>query len=170
MAPLNHIFRANARFAEHFSGTAIAASPARKITVLTCMDTRIDDLQAFGLEVGDAHILRNAGGRVTDDVIRSLILSTDELGSRHVAVIHHTRCGLATGSNEAIRARIEAARPVNLQAVDFDPFDDVEASVREDLARLRDCSLLRSDLEFAGFVYDVASGRLSRVEPVAESA
>ncbi len=165
VAPLNHIFRANARFAEHFGGAAVAAAPARHVTVLTCMDARIDDLHAFGLEVGDAHILRNAGGRVTDDVIRSLILSTDQLGSRHVGVIHHTRCGLAAPSNDAIRRQIEASRPVDLTGVDFDPFEDVEASVREDLARLRACKLLRPDLEFAGFVYDVESGRLSRVDP-----
>jgi carbonic anhydrase len=176
----DELLQANARFAEDFPGTHLTASPSRHIIILTCMDARIDNFKAFGLEVGDAHILRNAGGRVTDDVIRSLVLSNDVLGTRYVAVIHHTQCGLVDTTNEAIRATIEAARSADgnagndsieklkadLCTVDFDPFRDVDDSVRDDLQRLRDNPLLRPDLQFAGFAYDVADGRMRRVEPI----
>jgi len=171
------LLEANARFAENFPGTHLTASPSRQITILTCMDARIDNFKAFGLEVGDAHILRNAGGRVTDDVIRSLVLSNDILGTRYVAVIHHTECGLVGTTNEGIRATIEAARPAvdndgieklraDLSAIDFHPFEDVDRSVRDDLARLSASPMLRADLRYEGFVYDVSDGRMRRVESV----
>ena len=165
MTLFDELLDANARFAENFPGTHLTASPSRHITILTCMDARIDNFTAFGLEVGDAHILRNAGGRVTDDVIRSLVLSNDILGTRYVAVIHHTECGLVGTTNEAIRETIEASRPGALSVIDFDPFEDVDQSVRDDLARLDASPLLRDDLTFAGFAYDVGNGVMRPVEP-----
>lgn len=162
----DQLLEANARFAKNFPGTNLTAAPSRQVIILTCMDARIDNFTAFGLEVGDAHILRNAGGRVTDDVIRSLILSSDVLGTRHVAVIHHTECGLVGTTNAAIHEAIRTDRNVDASAIDFRPFDDVDRSVREDLARLAASPLLRADLDYAGFVYDVANGRMRRVEPL----
>jgi carbonic anhydrase len=161
----DELLEANARFAKNFPGTELTAVPSRQITILTCMDARIDNFTAFGLEVGDAHILRNAGGRVTDDVIRSLVLSNDILGTRYVAVIHHTECGLVGTSNEAIRDAIAVARRVDLSAIDFDPFEDVDQSVRDDLARLAAAPLLRDDISYAGFAYDVANGVMRVVPP-----
>lgn len=159
----DELLEANARFVQDFPGTALTAAPSRRIVILTCMDARIDNFAAFGVDVGDAHVLRNAGGRVTDDVLRSLVLSNDVLGTRHIAVIHHTECGLFGTTNDAIRDRIEGTRDVNLAPVDFDPFTDMDESVREDIGRLEASPLLRSDLEFSGFVYDVADGRLRAV-------
>jgi carbonic anhydrase len=166
----DELLEANARYAETFPGTHLTAAPSRHIVILTCMDARIDNFDAFGLAVGDAHILRNAGGRVTDDVIRSLLLSSDVLGTRYVAVIHHTQCGLLGTTNEAIRDRIRDDRGVDASAIDFDPIPDLDESVRTDIARLEGSPLLRKDLAFAGFVYDVANGRMRPVEPSEGSA
>jgi carbonic anhydrase len=166
----DELLAANARYAETFPGTHLTAAPSRQIVILTCMDARIDNFDAFGLAVGDAHILRNAGGRVTDDVIRSLLLSSDVLGTRYVAVIHHTQCGLLGTTNEAIRDRIRDDRGVDASAIDFDPIPDLDESVRTDIARLEGSPLLRKDLAFAGFVYDVANGRMRPVEPSEGSA
>ena len=168
MTLFDELLEANARFAENFPGTELTAVPSRHITILTCMDARIDNFAAFGLEVGDAHILRNAGGRVTDDVIRSLVLSNDILGTRYVAVIHHTECGLVGTTNEAIRDAIAVARRVDLSAIDFDPFEDVDQSVRDDLVRLEAAPLLRDDITYAGFAYDVANGVMRAVQSLLE--
>ena len=129
------------------------------------MDARIDNFDAFGLAVGDAHILRNAGGRVTDDVIRSLLLSSNVLGTRYVAVIHHTQCGLFGTTNEAIRQRIRDEHGIDASTIDFRPFQDADESVRDDLARLETSPMLRPDMSYAGFVYDVANGRMRPVAP-----
>lgn len=154
------LLEANQRYAESFPGTHLTAAPSRHIVILTCMDARIDNFKAFGLEVGDAHILRNAGGRVTDDVIRSLLLSSDVLGTRHVAVIHHTQCGLLGTSNDQIHQAIRDDRGVEATTIDFQPIRDLDESVRADIARLEASPLLRKDITYAGFVYDVANGRM----------
>jgi len=167
MTLFDELLEANQRYAKTFPGTHLTAAPSRHIVILTCMDARIDNFDAFGLAVGDAHILRNAGGRVTADVIRSLLLSSDVLGTRHVAVIHHTQCGLFQTTNDAIRQRIHDHRGVDASAIEFDPFEDVDEAVRTDLARLEASPLLRKDLTFAGFVYDVANGRMRPVEAAA---
>jgi carbonic anhydrase len=163
----DELLEANERYAQSFPGTDLTAAPSRQIVILTCMDARIDNFDAFGLAVGDAHILRNAGGRITDDVIRSLLLSSDVLGTRYVAVIHHTQCGLFDTSNEEIRQRVHDERGVDVSAIDFRPFQDADESVRGDLARLAASPLLRKDITIAGFVYDVATGRM---RPVASAA
>jgi carbonic anhydrase len=159
----DELLEANASYAQTFPGTELTAMPSRHIVILTCMDARIDNFDAFGLAVGDAHILRNAGGRVTDDVIRSLLLSSDVLGTRYVAIIHHTQCGLWGTTNEAIQQRVRDDRDVDASAIDFRPFQDADESVRDDLARLAASPLLRKDITTAGFVYDVANGRMRPV-------
>jgi len=159
----DELLEANERYAERFPGADLTSMPSRQVVILTCMDARIDNFDAFGLAVGDAHILRNAGGRVTDDVIRSLLLSSDVLGTRYVAVIHHTQCGLLGTSNEEIRERLRDERGVDASGVDFRPFRDPDESVREDVARLESSPLLRDDITYAGFIYDVTDGRMRPV-------
>jgi carbonic anhydrase len=161
----DELLEANANYARTFPGTDLTAMPSRHIVILTCMDARIDNFDAFGLAVGDAHILRNAGGRVTDDVIRSLLLSSDVLGTRYVTVIHHTQCGLWGTTNEVIRQRIQNEHGIDASMIDFRPFQDVDESVRDDLARLVASPLLRKDIGYAGFVYDVANGHMRPVAP-----
>ncbi len=140
----------------------LPAEPARRLAVLTCMDARLDVPRMLGLSPGDAHILRNAGGIVTDDVLRSLVLSQWELGTREIMVIQHTRCGVLNLDEDRVKARVEAemgTRP----SFALGGFTDLEASVRASLRRLGESPLLAPGRSARGFVYDVATGRLSEV-------
>lgn len=154
------------RYAKEFEANDLTAAPTRGVVVLTCMDARLDLFRLLGLEIGDSHILRNAGGRATDDAIRSLMLSSHWLGTREFVVIHHTGCGLYGVTNEKIADRVEAAtghRP----DIDFFPFDDVDASVRTDVERLRTWPGLPRGSIVWGAVYDVHVGELRAVgDPV----
>ena len=132
--------------------------PARHLVILTCMDARLDLFRMLGLEVGDAHILRNAGGRASSDAIRSLVVSAHLLGTREVGVIHHTNCGLEGISND------EVARRTGVDEIDYLAFDEVEASVRDDVVEIRGCGHLPEGFVVWGAVYDVESGALRVVE------
>ncbi|MPZ98041.1 MAG: carbonic anhydrase [Dehalococcoidia bacterium] len=149
---------------EQFHAGDLVVRPRRRLSVLTCMDSRYTAQGVLGLALGDAHIIRNAGGRVTDDAIRSLVLSAHLLGTRGCVVIHHADCGLFQVSNEAIHDRIREATGADASGIDFLPFADLEASVREDVTRLRESDLFPADYEVQGFTYDVRTGRLAPVE------
>jgi carbonic anhydrase len=166
------LLEGNARYAESFASGGLHHEPAERLAVLTCMDARIEPLAALGLRLGDAHVLRNAGGRVTEDVLRSLALSQQLLGTTTIAVIHHTHCGMAGLSNQGFREEVErrertqeigqgAARLA--RQMDFLPFADLDASVREDVARLQASPLLRPGTPVYGLVYDVKTGTLRAV-------
>jgi carbonic anhydrase len=153
---IDRVLAANGSWAADHPPGAADARPRRHLAVVTCMDTRIDVLAALGLEVGEAHVLRNAGGRVTDDVLRSLALSCHVLGVDTVVVMQHTRCGLAGTSDEDLRARTGAD-------VDFLPIYDHRAVLREDVERLAATPFLSPLQEIAGLIYDVETGRLEDV-------
>jgi carbonic anhydrase len=148
------ILEANARYAATFAHPELPREPRRRLAVVTCMDARIDPLAALGLELGDAHVLRNAGAIVTDDVLRSLALSHAVLGTREALVVGHTGCGLHGASNE------ELCAAVGVSAVDFLPFADLDESVREGVRRIRESPLLPDAFGASGYVYDVSTGRL----------
>lgn len=133
--------------------------PKTQVAIVTCMDSRLHVAQALG----DAHILRNAGGRVTDDVIRSLVISQQQLGTREIVVLHHTDCGAQSFTNEAFAAQLERDLGVSVHGKDFLPFSDVEESVREDVRKLRESPLIPDDIVISGAVYDVNTGRISEV-------
>ncbi len=154
---------ANRRYAEGFRKGALPLPPARKVAVVLCMDARIDPARALGLEEGDAHVIRNAGGRVSD-AVRSLTISQTLLGTEEVVVIHHTDCGMLTFSDESIRAKLRKEREIDADALAFLPFTDLDASVRDDLAAYRTSPLVRHDVPVRGFVYDVKTGRLREVK------
>jgi carbonic anhydrase len=154
------ILEANRAFAAGAEGPERPGVPAKKLCVLTCMDTRIDPLRALGLSVGDAHILRNGGGRVSGDAVRSIVLSAHELGTREFGVIHHTKCGLFNKTNEAVAAAVAAGGGGDASGIDFLPFDDLDGSVRDDVEALRTCGLLPPDSVVWGAVIDVDSGGL----------
>lgn len=156
------ILAATREYAEAFVPDQLTAAPVRKLVVLTCMDARLDLFRLLGLSVGDAHLLRNAGGRATDDAIRSLALSAHWLGTREYLVIHHTGCGLFGVTNEQIADRIEGATGTR-PGFDFLPFDDVVRSVKEDVDRIQQCPLLPHDATVWGAYYDVHTGRLHEV-------
>jgi carbonic anhydrase len=163
MSELPAILEANERHAAGFAKGELPVPPARRLAVLTCMDARLDPAKALGLEEGDAHIIRNAGGRASDDAIRSLVISQQLLGTREVLVIHHTDCGMLTFTNEQLRDRLRRELGADAEAVDFRPFADLEASVREDVETIRSSPLVSRDVAVRGFIYDVRTGRLREV-------
>jgi carbonic anhydrase len=157
---LDEVLVANEAFADTFQSGMLPAPPARHLAVVTCMDARILPLGVFGLEPGDAHIIRNAGGRVSDDVVRSLLVSVHVLGVREVAVVHHTECGMARYSDAELQAAVEQATGQPAADIDFQAIDDVEQAMHDDLELIRSSPLFPPDVEVRGYEYDVRTGRL----------
>jgi carbonic anhydrase len=155
MTPIADLLAANRRYAAARANVA-DPKPSRRLAVVTCMDARIDVFAVLGLHLGEAHVIRNAGGRVTDDVLRSLALSTAVLDVNTVVVMQHTTCGLAGVSDDQLRALTGAD-------LGFFPIDDHAAALREDVAILAKTPFLARLRMIAGFVYDVESGRLEDV-------
>ncbi|MGH3036289.1 MAG: beta-class carbonic anhydrase [Gaiellaceae bacterium] len=164
------LLAANEVFAESFSHGHLPMPPARRLAIVTCMDARLDPARFLGLEPGDAHVIRNAGGLVTDDAIRSLCISHRLLGTQEVVVIAHTDCGMLTFSNDDLRERLRAEAGVDAGEVDFLPFTDLEESVRRSLTAVRESEWLPDSLELSGWIYDVREGRLAEVREVAQAA
>ena len=146
---------ANRDYVEDHLGIA-DAEPRRHLAVVTCMDARIDVFAALGLDLGDAHVIRNAGGRVTEDVLRSLALSSHTLGVTSVVVMQHTRCGLAGVSN----AELEE---VTGTGIEFFVIDDHVETLSADLQRIRDTPYLSLLHEVAGFVHDIDTGQITEI-------
>jgi carbonic anhydrase len=157
------VLEANRAYADTFAFGALEIPPARPLLVLTCIDARLDPAAFLGLRVGDAHVLRNAGGRVTDDVVRSAVISSWLLGTREFLVIHHTDCGMTKFTNDVLHGMVRDATGVDVSDEDFLPFSDVEQSVREDVARLGDVKAFPDDVRVTGLVYDVRTGALSEI-------
>lgn len=165
MSIREEIQAANERYAASFSKGSLPTPPARRFAVVTCMDARLDPARFLGLEEGDAHVIRNAGGLVTDDVLRSLVISHWLLGTQEAFVIAHTGCGMVTFTNEELRRKLAEEAGADAGGVDFLPFPDLEESVRASVRRIRESPLLPASFAVAGLVYDVRSGRLREVEP-----
>jgi carbonic anhydrase len=162
MSVIDETLKANERYAADFNKGHLPLPPGRKLAVVVCMDARIDPARALGLSEGDAHVIRNAGGRVSE-ALRSLAISQTLLGTEEVAVIHHTDCGMVTFTDESIRTKLRRERQVDADHVAFLPFSDLDQSVRDDIAAYRRSHLLRQDIPVRGFVYDVKTGRLREV-------
>jgi carbonic anhydrase len=169
MSAIDEFLEANEQYARDFTAGHLPMPPARHVAVLTCMDARLLPSRALGLVEGDAHVIRNAGGRA-QDALRSLVISQRLLGTTSIAVIHHTDCGMLTFSNESLREKVRADLGVDTGEFRFLPFSDVEESVWADVEFLQDSPLIAPGTEIRGFVYDVRTGRLSAVEVHAGSA
>ena len=156
------ILIANAAAHEADFEGARAVIPTQHVTIVTCMDSRIDIFRIFGLDSGEAHVLRNAGGLATDDVLRSLVLSQRLLQTREVILMHHTNCGLHGTDEKALRAQI-AADTGNAPPYAFGAFEDLDAAVRDAISRVRTHSFLPHRDNVRGFVYEVESGHLREV-------
>ena len=162
MGIIDDLVANNAAFAERHGIQRRDVQPARQLAVVTCMDSRIDLFAALGLHEGDAHILRNAGGVVTDDVIRSLVISQRRLGTRSVMLIHHSGCGMQLITDDGFRAELERATGV-APTFAIGSFTDLDADVRQSVLRVRACPFLPYRDDVRGFVYDVAYGTLREV-------
>ncbi|MEQ1620327.1 MAG: carbonic anhydrase [Methylococcales bacterium] len=178
---LNEVLTANQEYAENFDKGDLPMPPGRHFAILTCMDARLDPAKYAGLSEGDAHVIRNAGGRASDDAIRSLVISYKLLGTREWFVIHHTDCGMETFTNEIITdllasslktASVDASGwhdsgngPGSTEGkyINWLTIKDQAQSVREDIARIKSHPLVPSDIPVYGYIYDVKSGRLIAV-------
>jgi carbonic anhydrase len=158
----------NRGFADSVADRHLDVRPARQLAIVTCMDSRLDVFAALGLRDGEAHVLRNAGGVITDDVIRSLAVSQRKLGTREVMLIHHTDCGMGKISDDGFRAELQEATGV-APAFAIESFADVDADVRQSILRVRRSPFVPHREAVRGFVYDVDTHRLREVE-VGESA
>jgi carbonic anhydrase len=162
MSVTDDLVKNNQSYAAGFSKGDLAMPPAKKTTVVTCMDARLLPSRFLGLEEGDAHVIRNAGGRV-QDALRSLVISQRLLGTGEVLVIHHTDCGMLTFKNEDLYEKVRQDLDADASDIDFLPFPDLEQSVRDDVQFLKDSPLVPDDVSIRGFVYDVKSGKLTEV-------
>jgi carbonic anhydrase len=177
------VLSANKEYAEHFGDKRnLALPPARRFAVLTCMDARLDPAKYAGLREGDAHVIRNAGGRASDDAIRSLVISYKLLGTREFFVIHHTDCGMLLFTNEVMRkllaCSLETAELRNDgfhdvgkspgsragEFVEWLAFSDQQQAVVDDVARIRHHPLIPATIPIYGYIYDVKTGKLNEVQ------
>jgi carbonic anhydrase len=182
MTTYDEVLEANEQYAAAFGQKGdLALPPARHFAILTCMDARLDPAKYAGLSEGDAHVIRNAGGRASDDVIRSLVISYKLLGTREWFVIHHSNCGMEFFTDDVIRgllaSSLETAElgadgfhdvgqgPGSAEAnyIDWLTITDNEQSVVDDVTRIRNHSLVPKRIAIYGFIYDVATGRLVEV-------
>ncbi len=180
---LNEVLAANQQYSESFGERAhLALPPARRFAILTCMDARLDPAKYAGLAEGDAHVIRNAGGRASDDAIRSLVISYKLLGTREFFVIHHTDCGMEFFTNEMIRGLLNnSLETAELTAsgfrdigkgpgsragefIEWLTIPDQAQAVVDDVVRIRQHPLVPKSIPIYGYVYDVKSGRLSEIQ------
>ena len=161
--PFARELRADAGYAEQFSLAGLEPVAARGLAVLICMDSRIEPLQMLGLRPGDAKIMRNAGARVTDDVLRTLVVAVHLLGVRRVLVVPHLGCRMTADDEAHIHEAIFAASGVDTRSLSLQPSPDVTAALQYDVQRIRSWPYLPRDLPVGGAVYDIHTGRLERV-------
>jgi carbonic anhydrase len=159
----DELLRANREYVSAFSLAGVPARAKKQLALVTCMDSRIEPLAMLGLVPGDSKILRNGGGRVTEDVLRSLILATNFLGVRWIAVMQHTDCALAGRSDEAIRAELPVGRASEAAAWEFLAMPDPDQALADDVETVRRCDLLPPDVRVEGWRYAVATGRIERL-------
>lgn len=159
MSAFDDVLAANADFAKDFAYSGLTGRAARGLAVVTCMDSRIDPLGLLGLQSGDAKILRNAGARVTDDVLRTLVLAVYLLGVERVLVMPHTDCGMAKVTDADVHD-LTQLRGVDTRSLEFHTVPDQDAALRHDLTRIRTSPFLPKDMPIGGAIYDVHTGRL----------
>ncbi|KAL0933158.1 carbonic anhydrase [Colletotrichum truncatum] len=159
---------ASERYSSTFTKGHLALPPAKKYLVLTCMDARIDPAQAFGIELGDAHVIRNAGASAID-ALRSIVISQQLLGTHEIVLVKHTGCGMLTFKNEDAYALVdknlgaEASSELKSRKLDFLPFPELEEAVRKDIGFIRETKLIPENVTLSGWIYEVETGKTKRV-------
>lgn len=162
MSNTDELLANNERYAAGFDKADLPLPPAKKVTVVACMDARVNVYGALGLREGDAHVIRNAGGVVTDDAIRSLAISQRLLGTEEIILIHHTGCGMLTFTDDEFRASIQTDTGIK-PAWAPESFGDLEQDVRQSIARIKASPFIPRTDSVRGFIYEVESGRLREV-------
>jgi carbonic anhydrase len=162
MSATDQLLENNDSYAKEFTKGDLPLPPAQRVAVLACMDARLDPARVLGLEEGDAHVIRNAGGVVTDDAIRSLTISQRLLGTEEIILIHHTDCGMLTFKDDDVKAQIEADTGLR-PAFALEAFGDLDADVRQSIARIKASPFVPNTTNVRGFVYEVETGRLREV-------
>ena len=163
MSYFENFLKANQAYVELHGDLHLSIKPKTKVSIVTCMDSRLHVAPALGLALGDAHILRNAGGRVTEDMIRSLVISQQQMGTREIVVLHHTDCGAQTFQNKDFQEHLKRELGVDVSDQDFLPFQDIDESVREDMKLLQESPLIPDDVVISGAVYDVDTGSMRQI-------
>lgn len=163
MDTIDQLLENNKSFADGLAERHLSVNPSRQLAIVTCMDSRLDVFAALGLGQGEAHVLRNAGGVITDDVIRSLAISQRRLGTRDVMLIHHTNCGMQTITDDGFRMELQETTGV-APAFAIESFVDVDEDVRQSIRRVRTSPFIPHRDNVRGFVYDVDTHRLREIE------
>ena len=161
MSATDELLANNQRYADGFTGP-LPLPPAKGVAVVACMDARLNVYAMLGLEEGQAHVIRNAGGVITDDEIRSLAISQRLLGTREIILIHHTDCGMLTFTDDDFKAAIQADTGIK-PAWSAEAFSDLDADVRQSIARIKASPFIPQKDSVRGFVFDVATGKLNEV-------
>jgi len=162
MSVIDDLVRNNESYARNFKKGSLPLPPAKKLAVVACMDARLDVHKILGIEEGDAHVIRNAGGVVTDDAIRSLTISQRLLGTKEIILIHHTDCGMLTFTDDKVKQQIEEDTGIR-PAFALEAFPNLEDDVRQSIARIKASPFVPNKSSIRGFVYDVHSGKLQEV-------
>jgi carbonic anhydrase len=162
MSVTDQLIENNRHYASSFDKGELGMPPALKLAVLACMDARLDVLKILGLQEGEAHVIRNAGGVATDDAIRSLVISQRLLGTEEIVLIHHTDCGMLTFSDDDVKKEIESETGIRPHFA-LEAFPEVEADVRQSVARIKASPFVPRKQSIRGFVYDVKTGALSEI-------
>ena len=164
MGVIDEVLAANQAYARSFPHGDLPMSPGRRLAIVACMDSRQAVVQMLGLKPGEAHIIRNAGGIVTEDVLRSLIISHHLLGTREFMIINHTDCGMLTFKDEELRTRLEKeTETATVYPAHFHAFHDLETNLREQIQNVKSHPWIPDVIPVRGFIYDVKSGRLNEV-------
>ena len=165
MSTIDETLAANKQYAQAFQLGGLVMPPARKLAVVVCMDARVTVEQLLGLKTGDAHIIRNAGGIVTEDALRSLLISHYLLGTKEFMVINHTDCGMLTFKDEELKAKLHQATHTTAVAPEaFHAFSDLEQNVREQVEKVKSHPWIPKTIPVRGFIYDVKTGKLNEVK------
>lgn len=162
MSVTDQLLKNNEEYSRSFSKGDLPLPPAKSIAIVTCMDARLDVHDLLGLDEGDAHVIRNAGGVVSDDAVRSLVISQRLLGTREILVIHHTDCGMLTFTDDDLKQQIQAEVGIRPPFA-LESFPDLDEDVRQSLARIKANPFIPHKDSVRGFVYDVKTGRLHEV-------
>lgn len=162
MSVIDELLDNNAHYADTFSKGGAPLPPGRNLAIVACMDARLDPHRMLGLEEGDAHVIRNAGGVVSDDAIRSIVISQRLLGTREIMLIHHTDCGMLTFRDDDVKDSIEADTGLR-PSFALEAFGDLDQDIRQSIARIKASPFVPNKDHIRGFVYDCATGRLKEV-------